>query len=61
MCGICFRIIQGQGEGQEWIELQMKDFPSELIIIEAGRRARGVCYINLSIFIYSFKTRTNKK
>ena len=36
MCGICFRIIQGQGEGQEWIELQMKDFPSELIIIEAG-------------------------
>ena len=27
-----------------------------LIIIEAGRRARGVHYINLSTFIYSFKT-----
>ena len=36
MCGICFRIIQWQGEGQEWVELQMKDFPNELIVIEAG-------------------------
>ena len=27
-----------------------------LIIIEAGRRARGVRYINLSTFIYSLKT-----
>jgi len=36
MCGICFRIIQWQGEGQEWVELQMKDFPNELMIIEAG-------------------------
>ena len=36
MCGICFRIVQWQGEGQEWVELQMKDFPNELMIIEAG-------------------------